>query len=524
MTKRLFRVAVDAAADAADDIKKPIQMVVEAASDKKAKEAALTAISQNAETSARTRGKVVVDVEEFNKQPVTEKFQVASPQEVRKVTAAAAGKKSGEMGEAIIQPHKLTVDDVEYDLPAFDPKDPKYQVMGMRSATGEDLFRLGQANMKPQNLTIFPNSWEMALSNDANPKMRSLGKWLGVSDDMDKGVAGWANNGGLIGRAVNTSLKTGAVALATEMGTSVVDGPDFKGRQKGDRLVGDGWVSQGFEGSWDGAKAAANLILGGKTEKEKLAEGESAKKQKIQESKENKAFSAVLRMSPAGQFSKQAIDNNTQTIARVIGDKSENGSMAHRTYEEAIRPFFNTAQGENDEDRISNAARAMFQRQSADQIVEALLFGSAKAEKDVHAARSQRQTAEGVRPEEFKPSAQDAFDKYLKKVQKDDPNTPYITFPSSMTSSSKDGVRRTGFMVTRALPDGTGEKVFVVPVIVPKKTLAEQTLQGTKAAKGDSDVPKLSDRMSENRFEVIYLDANPRNPKKPEIPADQIIW
>lgn len=517
MTKRLFRVAVDAAEDAADNLKKPIQMVVEAASDKKAKEAALTAISQNAETSARTRGKVVVDVEEFNKQPVTEKFQVASPQEVRKVTAAAAGKKSGEMGEAIVQPHKLTVDDVEYDLPAFDPKDPKYQVMGMRSATGEDLFRLGQAEMKPQNLTIFPNSWEMALSNDANPKMRTLGKWLGVSDDMDKGVAGWANNGGWMGRAVNTGWKTGAAALAAEIPTSLNNGePDGNGGTGRGPILGKGIVGQGV-------RAFGGLF--GKSDEERNSEEMDAKKKIAQQAKESRAQLAVKKMSPAGIPSREAFDINSQSIARAIGDKSENGAMAHRVYEEAIRPMFQSAQGSDDAERISNATRRLFETQSADQIVESLLFKASKAEKDMYQARAQRQAAEGQRPDEFKPVMHDSFKKFLAKVQSDDINTPYITFPTDMTTSYHDGQPRTGFKVTRAYPDSpTGETIFVIPVIVPKKTKAEQEVQGTSAKKGDADVPTLSDRMAEDKYEVIYIDANPKNPRKPEVPKDQIIW
>jgi hypothetical protein len=517
MSKKLFRVAVDAAEDAADNLKKPIQMVVEAASDKKAKEAALTAISQNAETSSRTKGKVIVDVEEFNKQPVTEKFKVASPQEVRKVTAAAAGKKSGEMGEAIVQPHKLTVDDVEYDLPAFDPKDPKYQGIGMRSATGEDLFRLGQANMKPQNLTILPNFLEKALSNDANPKMRTLGKWLGVSDDMNKGVAKWANNGGWWGRAYNTGWRTGTAALAAEIPTSLYNGePDGNGGTRSGKVLGKGMVGQ-----------AVGAVVGrlGKSDEERNSEEMDAKKKMAQQAKESRAQLAVKKMSPAGIPSKEAFDINSQSIARAIGDKSENGAMAHRVYEEAIRPMFKSAQGSDDAERISNATRRMFETQSADQIVESLLFKASKAEKDMYQARAQRQTAEGQRPDEFKPVMHDSFKRFLGKFQSDDINTPYITFPTDMTTSYHDGQPRTGFKVTRAYPDSPrGETIFVIPVIVPKKTKAEQNLLGTAAKKGDADVPTMSDRMAEDKYEVIYIDANPKNLRKPEVPRDQIIW
>lgn len=515
MTKKLFRVAVDAAADAADDIKRPIQMVVEAASDKKAKEAALTAISQNAETSARTKGKVVVDVEEFNKQPVTEKFQVASPQEVRKVTAAAAGKKSGEMGEAIIQPHKLTVDDVEYDLPAFDPKDPKYQVMGMRPAQGEDLFRLGEVRLNEQNMTILPNWAEKALSNDANPKMRTLGRFLGISDDMD----GWANKGNWLTRGINTTKTNLLPAAGLEMLTSKLysENDGQSDEYRGGLLTGDGWL---------GRATAATLEKAGlkDSKTDKASEKQSAMDRLATKSEADKPFEVVRRISPAGKFSRPAQDFNNQRIAAAVGDKTPNGLLAHRTFAESVRPFWKSAQGDNDDEKVASATRMMFERMSPDQIVESLLFGSQTAEKRLHAEQSAEAMRNGGNPQELKPMAQAGFAKFLSSVEADDPKTPYITFPSSMTSTFVNGESRTGFRVKRDLGDNVTEEVYVVPVIVPKKTNAQQKAGLNSGKKGDLDTPTLGQKMAEGRYEIIYINANPRGPKDTAIPSNQIIW
>ena len=510
-SQKLYRTVVKAAAEAADDITPPknINLMVEAASQKEALKEAKKAIHMNPETRKLTEGKVVVDVEEFNKLPTQQKFQIAAPKEVRKVTASASGKKTGEQGEAIVQPHKLTVGDVEYDIPAFDPKDPKFGPIGMRSASGDDLFTLGDANIKEQNLTIFPNFVEKALSNDANPKMRNLGRFFGISDDMDKGVAGWANNGGLFGRAINTTKYNAIPAVGLEMLSSKMSDTG--------ELWGNGMFSKttGAVGERIGLK---------KSDEEKVGEEQAVRERKANESREDKALTVVSSMSPAGMFSRPALEFNNQRIAQAVGDKSPDGRLAIRTFGETVRGHIPSAQGDTGEERLVNATRMMFERMSADQIVESLLFNATTAEKRLHEEQSEIAKKNGGEIPDLKPTAQAGFAKYLQSVKSDDGKNPYITFPTSMTSSFHHGQPRTGFRVKVDLGDGVTEERFVVPVIVPKKTNAEQ-VAGTKAGKkGDLNTPTLASKMSEGDWEVMYLDANPRNKMKPAIPANKVIW
>jgi hypothetical protein len=522
MTKRLYRVAVDAAQPVLDATapRKPVNITISAPNERKALEQAKLAIMQNPEAAEKYKGKVVVNLEDFNALPVTEKAAIAPLSESRSAKKAAEGLKSGEQGRVMIEPHKLTVEGEKVAWPAFNVNDPKYKAIGMEHANAGHLIQKGDATVRPQKMTILPDFLEKALSDDSS-RLRPLGRFLGIADDMEGGWrGGWANNKGKIKRLINTTKTNLIPAAGIELLSSKLTPQDdgSGGKENGEWLSGNGYVMRPV-------KALAEMAGVKKSDEDRVNEQQGVLNKIAQEAKESKALLAVKKMSPAGIPSREAFDINSQSIARAIGDKSENGAMAHRVYEEAIRPMFKSAQGSDDAERISNATRRLFETQSADQIVESLLFKASKAEKDMYQARAQRQTAEGQRPDEFKPVMHDSFKRFLGKFQSDDINTPYITFPTDMTTSFHDGQQRTGFKVTRAYPDSPrGETIFVIPVIVPKKTKAEQNLLGTAAKKGDADIPTMSDRMAEDKYEVIYIDANPKNLRKPEVPRDQIIW
>lgn len=520
MSKKLYRVAVDAAQPVLDSTapRKPVNITIEAPNERKALEQAKLAIMQNPEAAEKYKGKVVVNLEDFNALPVTEKAAIAPLSESRSAKKAAEGLKSGEQGRIMIEPHKLTVEGEKVAWPAFNVNDPKHKAIGMEHANAGHLIQKGDATVRPQNMTILPNFLEKALSDDSS-RLRPLGRFLGIADDMDSGVAGWANNKGWFKRGVNTTktnlLPAAGIELLSSKLTPQDDGSG--GKENGEWLSGNGYVMRP-------AKALAEMAGVRESDEDRANERQGVLNRIAAKAKTNKPMEALSRISMTSTLSKPALDDNSQRIAASVGDKSENGLLAHRTFAEAVRENFVSARGDTDQERVSNATRMMFERKTADEIVEALKFGSKAAEKKLYDAQSAKAIESGGAPKEFKSMAQSGFAKYLAEVEADNPKTPYITFPTSMTTSFHQGVERTGFRVKHDLGDNYYEDVFVVPVIVPRRT-ASEVVAGTHAGKqGDLDAPDTLGERMKGKYEVIYLKMDARGPTDKFIPADKIKW